>query len=103
MSEFKFSPSTHFNLELTAMDDPGSLIEHFSSVEDPRIDRAKKNHIIHIIVMTIIGSLCGAIDWYDIVLVCESKEAWLIGFLRLDNSVPSSDTFRRVLFRISPQ
>jgi predicted transposase YbfD/YdcC len=85
------------------MDGPRSLIEHFSSVEDPRIDRTKKHQLIDIIVMTIIGSLCGANDWDDIVLICESKEDWLKGFLSLENGVPSSDTFKRVLSRISPQ
>jgi hypothetical protein len=85
------------------MDGPRSLIEHFSSVEDPRIDRTKKHQLIDIIMMTIIGSLCGANDWEDIVLICESKEDWLKGFLSLDNGVPSSDTFKRVLSRISPQ
>jgi hypothetical protein len=35
------------------MDGPRSLIEHFSSVEDPRIDRTKKHQLIDIIVMTV--------------------------------------------------
>lgn len=85
------------------MDGPRSLIEHFSSVKDPRIDRTKKHLLIDIIVMTIIGSLCGANDWDDIVLICESKEDWLKGFLTLEYGVPSADTFKRVLSRISPE
>lgn len=52
---------------------------------------------------TIIGSLCGANDWDAIVLMCESRLDWLRGFQMLDNGIPSSDTFKRVLSRISLQ
>ena len=31
------------------MDGPKSLIEHFSSVQDPRIDRTKKHLLTHLI------------------------------------------------------
>ena len=38
------------------MDGPRSLIENFSSVKDQRIDSKKKQLLIDIIVMTIIGT-----------------------------------------------
>jgi predicted transposase YbfD/YdcC len=85
------------------MDGPKSLIEHFSSVQDPRIDRTKKHLLIEIIIMTIVAILCGADDWDEIVLICEGKEKWLRKFLILENGIPCADTFRRVFSRISPQ
>ena len=36
-------------------------------------------------------------------MICESKEDWLKGFLTLEYGVPSADTFKRVLSRISPE
>ena len=51
----------------------------------------------------IIGSLFGANDGDDIVLICESNKDCLKGFFKLDNGVTSSDSFGRVPSRISPE
>jgi hypothetical protein len=85
------------------MEGPRSLIDHFSSVDDPRVNRTKKHQLIEIIVMVIIAILCGAEDWDDIVLICEGKIEWLRKFLILENGIPSGDTFKRVFARITPQ
>jgi predicted transposase YbfD/YdcC len=85
------------------MEGPRSLVDHFSSITDPRIDRTKKHLLIEIIVMTIVAILCGAEDWDDIVLICRGKILWLKKFLILENGVPSADTFKRVWARISPE
>lgn len=85
------------------MDGPRSLVDHFSSIKDPRIDRTKKHLLIEIIVMTIVAILCGAEDWDDLVLICRGKLGWLKKFLILENGVPSADTFKRVWARVSPE
>ena len=85
------------------MDGPRSLIEHFSTVRDPRVNRTKKHLLIEIIVMSIVGTLCGADDWDDVVMICEGKENWLRTFLKIEHGIPCTDTFQRVFARISPQ
>ncbi len=42
------------------MEGTKSLIEHFSLIRYPRIDRTKTHLIIEIIVMAIIAVLCGS-------------------------------------------
>ena len=37
-----------------------SLIEHFSQVPDPRIERSQRHHLIDIVVIAVCGAICGA-------------------------------------------
>lgn len=85
------------------MDGPKSLVEHFSSIKDPRIDRTKKHKLSDIIVLAICAVICGADDWESIAMICEEKADWFEKFLELPNGIPSPDTFARVFSRISPQ
>jgi predicted transposase YbfD/YdcC len=83
------------------MDTPSSLIEHFENLNDPRIDRSKRHKLIDIIVIVIVGVICGAESWSAIQMVAEVKEEWLRKFLELPNGIPSHDTIARVFSRIS--
>lgn len=47
--------------------------------------------------------LCGADDFVDIALRGRSKLDWLCGFAKLEQGVPSHDTFARVFGMIDPQ
>lgn len=80
-----------------------SIIEHFSSLPDPRTKEHKKVHkLIDIIFITIAAVICGAEDWYDIEEYGQNKEEWLKAFLELPNGIPSHDTFNRVFSLIEP-
>jgi predicted transposase YbfD/YdcC len=83
------------------MDAPSSVIEHFKNIDDPRIDRSKRHQLIDIIVIVIIGVICGAESWRAIEMVAEEKYDWLKTFLELPNGIPSHDTIARVFSRIS--
>lgn len=74
----------------------GSLLDHFSIVEDPRLDRNKCHKLIDIITIAICAILCGADDWTEIAFFGEAKKKWFKTFLELPNSIPSHDTFGRV-------
>jgi hypothetical protein len=39
---------------------PKTLLEHFSSIDDPRIDRTKRHKLIDILVIAICTTICGA-------------------------------------------
>ena len=45
---------------------PESLIEHFSKLEDPRVDRNKKHELIDVIVLCVCAVVSGAEGWSDI-------------------------------------
>ncbi len=83
------------------MDTLSPLIEHFKGIRDPRIERSKRHKLIDIVVIVIVGVICGADSWDDIAMVAEEKEEWLKKFLELPNGIPSHDTIARVFSRIS--
>lgn len=83
------------------MDTPSSLIEHFEDISDPRIDRSKRHKLIDIIIIVIVGVICGAESWRAIEMVAEEKKDWLKKFLELPSGIPSHDTIARVFSRIS--
>lgn len=82
---------------------PQSLIEHFSVLDDPRIDRTKLHKLIDILVIAICATICGAEGWEDFELFGHCKLDWFKSFLELPNGIPSHDTFRSVLARLDPQ
>ena len=81
----------------------GSIGEHFSSLEDPRVERTKRHQLLDIIAIAICGVICGADSWVDIELFGKSKQGWLQKFLSLPGGIPSHDTFGRVFARLSPE
>jgi len=82
---------------------PKTLVEHFSSITDPRIDRTKRHKLIDILVIAICATICGADGWEEFELFGQSKLEWFKSFLELPNDIPSDDTFRRVFGRIDPR
>jgi predicted transposase YbfD/YdcC len=81
---------------------PTTLVEHFSSITDPRIDRTKRHKLIDILVIAICATICGADGWEEFELFGQAKQQWFESFLELPNGIPSDDTFRRVFCRIAP-
>ncbi len=75
----------------------------FEAIEDPRVDRTKQHQLLDIIILAILGVLCGAEGWVEIESFGKTKEAWLKTFLDLPNGIPSHDTFGRVFARIDPK
>lgn len=80
-----------------------SIIKHFSSITDPRIDRRKLHKLQDIFFITLCAVICGADDWVSIELFGESKEAWFTEVLKLENGIPSHDTFGNVFAAINTE
>jgi len=78
------------------------LFDHFTSLEDPRVERTKLHALMDIVAVTICGVLCGADGWDDIHFYASSLESWYRTFLPLKHGIPSSDTIRRVISAIHP-
>ena len=80
-----------------------SLIELFSELEDPRIDRTKRHRLIDVVVIAICGIIYGADSWVDVELFGNSKKEWLTKVLDLPSGIPSHDTFGRVFARLDSE
>jgi len=80
-----------------------AIEEHFSKVNDPRIDRRKEHKLIDMIVISICAVICGAEGWTDVENFGKSKLPWLKSFLELPNGIPSHDTFGRVFSMLDAQ
>jgi hypothetical protein len=51
---------------------------------------------MHILVIAILGVICGADNFVEIEHFGLAKEEWLKSFLDLEHGIPSHDTFGRV-------
>ena len=80
-----------------------SIVEHFQTLEDPRIERTKKHNLLDILVIALCTLLTGGEGFKDMELFGKSKRAWLQTFLALPYGIPSHDTFGRVFARLNPQ
>ena len=87
------------------MADPvnASIVTHFQTLEDPRIERTKKHQWLDSLVMAVCPLFTGGAGCQDMALFGKSKQAWLQTFLALPHGIPSHDTFGRVLARLKPQ
>jgi len=80
-----------------------SIVKHFQTLEDPRIERTKKHNLLDILVIALCTLLTGGEGFKDMELFGKSKRAWLQTFLALPHGIPSHDTFGRVFARLNPQ
>ena len=51
----------------------GSILHHFASIPDPRINRRKLHKLSDIFFITLCAVICGADDWVAIELFGKSK------------------------------
>lgn len=79
-----------------------TILEHFSSLPDPRREHKKQHKLCDIIFITIAAVICGADDWYEIEEYGKHKYEWLKTILELSNGIPSHDTFNRVFSIVDP-
>ena len=80
-----------------------SIVAHFQTLEDPRLERTKKHNLLDILVIAVCTLLTGGEGFQDMELFGKSKHAWLRTFLALPHGIPSHDTFGRVFARLNPQ
>jgi len=78
-----------------------SIVEHFASLKDPRIERKKLHKLMDIIVLVICATVSGAEGWEAIEQFGHDKEDWLKQFIALTNGIPSHDCIAYVMSRLS--
>jgi predicted transposase YbfD/YdcC len=82
---------------------PPSITAVFDTVTDPRRDTENKLHVLtDILAIATHAVIGGAETWEAIAEFGRTKESFFRRFLRLDNGIPSADTFGRVLAKLDP-
>lgn len=75
------------------------FIACWEGLEDPRTGNAGLHDFHELLVIALCTVLCGAQSAVAMARFAEAKETFLRGFLKLENGIPSHDTFSR-LFRL---
>lgn len=81
-----------------------SVIEHFSTLTDPRTHVNKNDRkLIDIMVIAVCAVICGADGRTDTEEYGNAKKEWFATFPELPDGIPSHDTFSRVPAFIRPE
>jgi len=79
------------------------LLSIFTQLTDSRRDLGKKHQLNEILLIGIISVICGANTWNEMAQYGREKVSFLKTFLKLENGIPSHDTFNRVFSAIDPK
>ena len=80
-----------------------NFIACWEGIEDPRTGNAALHDFHEILAIALCAVLCGGQGSVDMGLFAKSKEPFLRGFLKLENGVPSHDTFSRLFRMLDPE
>ncbi len=84
-------------------DTPSSFEECFSDLPDPRVEGRCDHKLMDIVIIAVCAALCGADSWVGVETVARAKETWFRQFLKLENGIPSHDTFGDVFAKIDSE
>lgn len=82
---------------------PTSLEACFNDLPDPRVQGRCDHKLMDILIIAVCAALCGADSWVGVATVARAKEAWFRQFLKLENGIPSHDTFGDVFATIDSE
>ena len=72
----------------------------WEELDDPRTGNAALHDFNELLMIALCAVLCGGQGAVDMALFARAKEAFLRGFLKLTNGLPSHDTFSRLFRRL---
>jgi predicted transposase YbfD/YdcC len=82
---------------------PAPLLDYFADLDDFRVERTKLYPLAEIIAIAICAVIGGAESWVQVEVFGNAKKDWFARFLKLENGVPSHDTFGRVFALLDPR
>ncbi len=74
----------------------------FSDVPDPRTGNAVRHDLLEVLTIALTAAICGAETCVDFADFAADREALFRSFLKLENGLPSHDTFSRLFRLIDP-
>jgi predicted transposase YbfD/YdcC len=74
----------------------------FDSLPDPRTGNAKRHDLLEVLTIALTATVCGAESGSDFSDFAVDREDLFREFLRLENGVPSHDTFSRIFRLLDP-
>jgi predicted transposase YbfD/YdcC len=74
----------------------------FENLTDPRVKRTRRHELFDLVVVALCATLAGSDSWADVERFGKERIEWLRTFLRLENGIPSHDTFGRVFSLLDP-
>lgn len=77
-------------------------MEHFSAINDPRIERRKLHSISEILFLILSCSLCGVTDYVHMEDFGKAHLGWYKKNYMYEHGVPSHDTLGRLMRALSP-
>jgi predicted transposase YbfD/YdcC len=80
-----------------------SLVECFSVIRDPRQESKIEHELIDVLILCILGVICGAEGWQDIEEVGHARLSWLQARGFFKNGIPVDDTIARIISVIKPE
>lgn len=78
------------------------FVRLFKQINDQRVAGMIDYPLSEIILIAFLAILANSSTWFEIERFGRKKEKWLKKFLKLENGIPSHDTFRRVFSLINP-
>lgn len=69
----------------------------FAALPDPRTGNATRHDLLEVLTIALVGSIYGAESCVDFADFARDREALFRDFLKLENGLPSHDTFSRLL------
>ena len=78
------------------------FIECWEGVVDPRTGNAALHNFYELLVIALCTVLCGGQSAVDMATFAQAKEPFLRSFLKLENGLPSHDTFSRLFRQLDP-
>lgn len=76
--------------------------EYFDDLDDPRNPLKTHHSLQTVLLIAVLGALCGAEGWVDLAIFAKAKRDFLATCLDLPRGVPGKDTFRRVFEALDP-
>jgi predicted transposase YbfD/YdcC len=74
----------------------------FECLPDPRTGNARRHDLLEVLTMALTAAVCGAESCSDFADFAVDREDLFREFLRLENGVPSHDTFSRIFRLLDP-
>lgn len=79
-----------------------TIQEAFENLEDYRRKKSIEYPFIEILTISLCAIICGAESWREFSEFGNLKKDWLGKILKLENGIPSHDTFNRFFTHIDP-